>query len=51
MAESRVPSWFWTLMTETRPSLQRLADWLVTAERERIIDFGRAYRNAAGSSR
>lgn len=47
MTVSTVPEWFWDLLEASRPSLQRLEDWLGRAEPERIVEFARAWRDAS----
>jgi len=42
-----VPIWFWAVLEKTRPSLQRLVEWLEAATREQIIEFQRSYVDAA----
>jgi hypothetical protein len=43
------PDWFWKLIDSTRPDLQRLETWLLSASREEIEQFAMAYEIAAES--
>ena len=42
-----IPTWFWDILVETRPSLLALAKRLEALPRERLIAFASAYETAA----
>ena len=42
-----IPAWFWSMLDETRPSLENLALLLEDLSRERLVQFAFHYQAAA----